>query len=101
MVSSGHSQAGTFSSSASPRTGATSFAVLAPWLRPNRCSSGLLDQATDLPVTQAVVDEAEQLPCRRHPGDHRPPALLYAPEGRGDGSPAVFLKEPWMSRGLC
>ncbi len=86
-------QAGTFTSSASPEPGATSFAVLAPWLRPGPCSSGLLGQATDLAVTEAVVDEAEQLPCRRHPGGHRPPALLYAPvyapERRADRSPPV------------
>ena len=50
MVSSGHSQAGTFSSSASPRSGATSFYVLAPWLRPNLCSSDLFSQAPDLAV---------------------------------------------------
>ena len=73
MVSSGHNQASTFSSSASPEPGARSFAVLAPWLRPDRCSSGLLGPATALGVTETLVDEAEQLPCRRHPGGHRPP----------------------------
>ena len=93
MVSSGHSQAGTFRYSASPSPGATSIPVLAPWLRPNRCSSGLLGQATDLAVTEAVVDEREQFPCRRHPGDHRPPALLYTPERWGDGGAAVVAHD--------
>ena len=55
-MSSGHSQAGTFSSSASPRSGATSFYVLAPWLRPNLCSSDLFSQAPDLAVPEPVIE---------------------------------------------
>ncbi len=93
MVSSGHSQAATFRYSAPPSPGAPSIPVLAHWLRPNRCSSGLLGQATDLAVTEAVVDEREQFPCRRHTGDHRPAAHLYTSERWGDGGTAVVAHD--------
>jgi hypothetical protein len=92
MVSSGHSQVGTFRYSASPFGGhvvrrARALAV------PRPCSSGLLCQAADFAVAQAVEDQGQQFPRRRHTGDGRATALLYAPERRGDGRPAVVTSD--------
>jgi hypothetical protein len=51
MVCSGHSQMGSFSSSASPSLGATSIVERASWLCPNLLSRRLVGQASDVPVS--------------------------------------------------
>jgi hypothetical protein len=57
------------------------------------CSTGLL-----VGVSQPVEHQAEQLPRRRDPGDHRASPLLDAHERRGDGGAAVVAGDGFDRR---
>src|SRR5579884_1881383 len=94
MVFSGHSQAGSVSYPASSRRRATSFVERAPWLCPNLASRRLLAvQGTDVPVTQAVVDQREDLSGRGDAPDHLAPALGHPFPGGPDGVSAVVATD--------
>ena len=77
MESFGRNLVGSIKTSVSPQSGGHDSRRARTGLRPFRVSSRL-GQATDLPVTQAVVDKDEKFAGGRHPADVRAPAFAHA-----------------------
>jgi len=80
----GRNPMGSINASVSPLCGDHDSGRARTGLRPSRLSPCLC-QATDLTVTQRVVDEDEKFACRRHAADLGAPRFAHAAVVASDG----------------